>query len=313
MAAVALDQYLASILNSNTDDTNELKLKSGNKNFDLFTIYLENHNTGIHRYGKDVSTILYVVRGAVTVKSNEKTLLLKAGNVLLLIENCEYEIQNQTNDAVLTKLKFKPGFKYHVFFKKFACKDPQEYKVIKKIVNVLEKEHMLWLKNNQVTRPAQVMQNVVNGYLNDEIFVGGLIIAELTILLILSIRARRMVTSAGLNKTKFEGSALDNYIDTHFANITLTQAAKYFGFNPNYFSNMVKRKTGKSFVDHVDERRMQEARNLLAQPDISLKEIIARVGYSSKSFFYKKFNQYYQQTPATMREELFRQANINLK
>ncbi len=122
-----------------------------------------------------------------------------------------------------------------------------------------------------------------------------------------------MVTSAGLNKTKFEGSALDNYIDTHFANITLTQAAKYFGFNPNYFSNMVKRKTGKSFVDHVDERRMQEARNLLAQPDISLKEIIARVGYSSKSFFYKKFNQYYHQTPATMREELFRQANINLK
>lgn len=58
---------------------------------------------------------------------------------------------------------------------------------------------------------------------------------------------------------------------------------------------------------------MQEARNLLAQPNISLKEIINRVGYSSKSFFYKKFNQYYGETPAAMRERLFRQANINLK
>ena len=76
---------------------------------------------------------------------------------------------------------------------------------------------------------------------------------------------------------------------------------------------MVQAKTGKSFVDHVGARRMQEARELLAQPDISLKEIISRVGYSSKSFFYKKFNQYYNMTPAAMRKELFRQANINLR
>ncbi|MEB3365089.1 hypothetical protein SDC49_20640 [Lactobacillus sp. R2/2] len=32
---------------------------------------------------------------------------------------------------------------------------------------------------------------------------------------------------------------------------------------------------------------MQEARSLLARPDISVKEIITRVGYSGKSFFYK--------------------------
>lgn len=41
MAAVALDQYLASILKSNSTDRNEIKLEAGNPDFDLFTIYLE--------------------------------------------------------------------------------------------------------------------------------------------------------------------------------------------------------------------------------------------------------------------------------
>ena len=313
MAAVALDQYLASVLKSNITDTNEVKLEAGNPDFDLFTIYLENHNTGIHRYRMDVSTILYVAKGTVTIKSGEKIIPMKSGDVLLLTENSIYEVTKQTSDTVLAKLKFKPGFKYRKYFNDFSYKGNREIKVIKQIVDSLENEHVLCLKNNQITRASQVMQHIIGGYLNNDLFIKALIQAELTVMFIISIRTQRMATPTSLDKTKFEKKSLNNYIDMHFADVSLAEAAKYFGFNPNYFSNMVKAKTGKSCVDHVDERRMQEARELLAQPDLSLKEIIGRVGYSSKSFFYKKFNQYYHMTPAAMREELFRQANINLK
>lgn len=313
MAAVALDQYLASVLKSNSTDKNEIKLEAGDPDFDLFTIYLENHNTGIHRYRMDVSTILYVAKGTVTIKSGEKIIQMKSGNVLLLTEGCKYEIVSQKPDTVLVKLKFKPGFLYRKYFKDFSCKGEREVKVMEQIVDSLENEHVLWLKNNQIARPSQVMQHIIGGYLNNDLFAKALIESELTVMLIISIRTQRMATPTSLDKTKFEKKTLDNYIDIHFADVSLADAAKYFGFNPNYFSNMVKAKTGKSFVDHVDDRRMQEARELLAQPDISLREIIGRVGYSSKSFFYKKFNQYYHMTPAAMRAELFRQANINLK
>lgn len=313
MSAVALDQYLISVLRSNMNDTNEIRLKNGNKNFDLFTIYLENDNEGLHRYTNDVSTIVYLVSGTAIIKSGEKSIKMKAGNVLLLVENCKYEVEKQSKDAIIVKVKFKPGFTYRGFFKDFGYKGSKESKIINQICQSLYNEHVLWLKNNQITRASQVMRHVIDGYLNDELFARALIGAELTVMIILSIRTQKLVTPTSLDKTKFEGSVLDNYIDNHFTDITLTQTAKYFGFNPNYFSNMVKQKTGKSFVDHVDERRMQEAQSLLAQPDISLKEIISRCGYSSKSFFYKKFNQYYGETPASMRERLFRQANINLK
>lgn len=313
MAAVALDQYLASILKSNSTDKNEIKLEAGNPDFDLFAIYLENHNNGIHLYRMDVSTILYVAKSTVTIKSGEKIITMKSGNVLLLTEGCKYEVVDQKKDTVLAKLKFKPGFKYRKYFKDFSYRGKQENKIIDQIVDSLQNEHVLWLKNNQITQASQVMQHIIGGYLNNDLFAKALIKAELTVMLIISIRNQRMATPNNLDKTKFEKKSLDNYIDAHFADVSLSDAAKYFGFNPNYFSNMVKTKTGKSFVDHVDDRRMQEARELLAQPDISLKDIIGRVGYSSKSFFYKKFNQYYHMTPAAMREELFKQANINLR
>lgn len=313
MAALALDQYLDSVLRSSRSEQNEIKLKPGQANFDLFSIYLENHNQGLHRYQNDVTTILYAVSGASTVQSGEKIIDMKAGNVLLLTADCHYAVKKQEAGNILAKIKFTPGFRYRRFFKDFAYQGSKEEKIIKEIIDSLDNEHVLWLKNNQVMRASQVMQHIIDGYLNDELFSRALIGAELTVMIILSIRNQRLVTPANLDRTKFKGSVLDNYIDNHFANISLTETAKYFGFNPNYFSNMIKQKTGKNFVDHVDERRMREARYLLGQPDVSLKEIINRVGYSSKSFFYKKFNQYYGETPAAMRSRLFRQANINLK
>lgn len=74
MPAVALDQYLASVLKSNITDTNEVKLEAGNPDFDLFTIYLENHNTVIHRYRMDVSTLLIVTVPLATYKIVETSI-----------------------------------------------------------------------------------------------------------------------------------------------------------------------------------------------------------------------------------------------
>ena len=68
MAAVKLEQYLASVLDSTNADTNEVRLKPGNKAFNLFRVYLENHNTGIHRYQTSNPTILYEAEGMAKTK-----------------------------------------------------------------------------------------------------------------------------------------------------------------------------------------------------------------------------------------------------
>ena len=237
MAAVKLEQYLASIIDAARSDTNEVKIKPGNSNFDLFIAFLENRNTGIHRYQTTGLTILYEAKGSTKVRINSQDFMLNDGNIIFLQKKSNYEILKPGSKDILVKLEFDPNIDVRNFFDNLTVMNNYEKKLLKKINTTFEQKRLL-----------------------------------------------------GLNGTLMSESA-----------------------HLHYFSSLVKQKTGKSFVEHVDERRMLEARSLLARPDISVKEIITRVGYSGKSFFYKKFSEYYHETPVQMRAELFRQANINLK
>lgn len=312
MAAVKLEQYLASILESSSSDSNEVSIKPGNKNFDLFMAHLENHNTGIHRYQTTNTTILYEVEGTAKVKINGQILTLATGNIVLLQAKCEYEVTKQDKKDILVKLEFNSQLDWQSFFGKSSILNAQEKHAVQQVTDALATNLLLSLKCSQMSQTAQLMKKIIDEYLNQNMFTHSMIIAELNMLFISAIRNQDLKTATATTP-KFAQTALEQYIDANFTDITLKEAAEHFGLNPNYFSSMVKQKTGKSFVEHVDERRMQEARSLLARPDISVKDVIARVGYNGKSFFYKKFNEYYHETPVQMRAELFRQANINLK
>lgn len=311
MAAVKLAQYLASILNSTNSDTNELRLKAEG-NFDLFRVYLENHNTGVHRYQTTNAMIFYEAGGKSNIKIHGQDFALKVGNIVFLPAKSDYEVQKQTKTDVLVKLDLNSKYDLQYFLGNIVHDEPREERAVKQIISSLQTNRLLYLKSTPISKSAQLMNKIIDEYLNQNLFAQSVAAAELNLLLVSAVR-NQSFESASAEKQGFANVTLESYIDANFADITLDSAAKHFGFNPNYFSSLVKQKTGKSFVEHVDERRMQEARNLLARPDISVKEIIARVGYNGKSFFYKKFNEYYHQTPVQMRAELFRQANINLK
>ncbi|MDF7682818.1 AraC family transcriptional regulator [Lactobacillus sp. ESL0679] len=312
MAAVKLAQYLASILSSTNSDTNELRLKAVGSNFDLFTVYLENHNTGVHRYQTTNAMIFYEAGGKSNIKIHGQDFELGVGNIVFLPAKSDYEVQKQTKNDVLVKLDLNSKYNLQYFLGNITNKESREEQAIEQVISKLRVNRLLYLKSTPISKSAQLMNRIIDEYLNQNLFAESVVKAELNLLLVAAVRNQNFA-AAPAEKQGFANATLESYIDANFADITLDAAAKYFGFNPNYFSSLVKQKTGKSFVEHVDERRMQEARNLLARPDISVKEIIARVGYNGKSFFYKKFNEYYHQTPVQMRAELFRQANINLK
>ena len=312
MAAVKLEQYLASIIDAARSDTNEVKIKPGNSNFDLFIAFLENRNTGIHRYQTTGLTILYEAKGSTKVRINSQDFMLNDGNIFFLQKKSNYEILKPGSKDILVKLEFDPNIDVRNFFDNLTVMNNYEKKLLKKINTTFEQKRLLGLNGTLMSESAHLLKKIIDEYLNHDLFTRNAIMAELTLLFVSAVRNQNL-TSTPATSHQFAQTDLEKYIDAHFTNITLNDAAKHFGFNPNYFSSLVKQKTGKSFVEHVDERRMLEARSLLARPDISVKEIITRVGYSGKSFFYKKFSEYYHETPVQMRAELFRQANINLK
>ncbi|MDN6028596.1 MAG: helix-turn-helix domain-containing protein [Lactobacillus sp.] len=312
MAAVELVKYLASLVQATTSDQNELKLPAGNSQLDLFTLYLENHNRGVHQLHAGSASLWYVLAGTANLRSVTGTgVALVAGHLLLTTGAFAAEMTSQSDDAVLVKLRFKTSFSFSHYFAHLAELGGQEQQVLKKLVDQLGRNQYLHLTGGQLAGAGEYLQALINDYLNVGLFAKAAIDARLTLALISAFKSTTL-TPANQHAVKFARSELDRYIDAHYRKVTLAEAAKYFSFNPNYFSNLVKKQTGSGFVAHVNQRRMLQARKLLAQPNVSLHDIIGMVGYSSKSFFYKKFNAYYGMTPAAMRKKLFREANINL-
>lgn len=92
-----------------------------------------------------------------------------------------------------------------------------------------------------------------------------------------------------------------HYIQNNYANLSLNELARFFGYSPRHISRLIKNNTGKSFAEITKELRMKKAAELLKNPDTSIESVMEMVGYSDTSTFYKAFRGYYGMPPAEYR------------
>jgi AraC-like DNA-binding protein len=83
--------------------------------------------------------------------------------------------------------------------------------------------------------------------------------------------------------------------------ITLTEAAAAAHLSPNYLTHLLKKETGKTFIDLVTSTRMERARQLLAETNLRIREIAGQVGFGDEAYFTRRFKQYFKTTPRTYR------------
>ena len=308
MATATLKNYLLSLMQNN--QANEIELRT--QNFLSYHLYLEGMHYDLVEYQSESSQLLYCFTGKCEVKVGKQCFSLTSGNILLIEKDSEYAIKLSYKNTVIVKFKLDSDFSWQEQIESTAIDTPTEEKLSKLFLKNLSHDKVFLFTTTSVMWSSQSIKDIVQDDLNDAAFNNTIGLELLKVVILRNLREQNFKLSEKREKN-FKDETLDQYIDQHYNDISLAEAAEYFGFNRNYFSTMVKEKTGKSFVEHVDDRRMREARRLLAQPNVSLKEIIETIGYSSKSFFYKKFKHYYGMTPAEMRTRLFREAHINLK
>ncbi|MEM9673544.1 MAG: AraC family transcriptional regulator [Cyclobacteriaceae bacterium] len=74
--------------------------------------------------------------------------------------------------------------------------------------------------------------------------------------------------------------------------------------HPNYFSTVIKNKTGKSVNTWIHEKTLLEAQALLSNKSLSVKEIAYQLKFSEPTHFSKFFKKHTQQTPNNYRQSL---------
>lgn len=91
------------------------------------------------------------------------------------------------------------------------------------------------------------------------------------------------------------------YIDGHYANGSLTDAANLFHCDISTLSREIRRQTGKTYTELVQEKRLTQAAFLLRSTDRKVEDIALTVGYENISYFHRLFRSAYGMSPRHFR------------
>ena len=92
------------------------------------------------------------------------------------------------------------------------------------------------------------------------------------------------------------------FIEEHYRErISLKEVARAVGLTPGHLTTVVGRKTGRTVLEWISERRMAEARRLLVQTDLAIEEVGHGVGYGDTSYFVRHFKRAHGTTPLSWR------------
>lgn len=83
-----------------------------------------------------------------------------------------------------------------------------------------------------------------------------------------------------------------NYINAKYAEVSVSDVAKYIGITSRYLANIFKEMSNSSPKQYITERRMKKAEELITTTEIPMKEIAKIVGYEDPLSFSKSYKAY---------------------
>ena len=107
--------------------------------------------------------------------------------------------------------------------------------------------------------------------------------------------------------------AIDYLHRNYQENIKLSTLAEYVHLNESYLSSIIKKSTGLSFTEILNQIRIDEAKKLLINTNLSVEKIADTTGFSSWSYFSRVFKKCCGITPAEYRRKGTKNSSIQSK
>jgi len=81
-----------------------------------------------------------------------------------------------------------------------------------------------------------------------------------------------------------------DYVEKNYMQeISLSHIAEYVGLSVSHFSALFKQHTNDSFINYLNQIRIQKAKELLLEPDLKIYQVAEIVGFSSVPYFNRVF------------------------
>ncbi|MBS4956167.1 MAG: helix-turn-helix domain-containing protein [Clostridium sp.] len=240
----------------------------------------------------------YVYKGKLTEIIHNKKITLEKGEIIFLNKDIIHSIEKSSNDDIIINFIIKPEF--FDFILNLSESDNIIFSFLLKSIylNKNNKGEYLYFKVSDEKGIQEILEKIII-----EIYEPN-IMSSTTIKLLVGLLIVELIKKPN-NIEVYSEDNYDNlimievlkYIDKNYTNATLFEIAKTLK-QPHYkISKLVKKQTNMTFKELLQEKRLNKAKQLLNETDISVVEIIYLVGYENLTYFYKIFKEKYGYTP----------------
>jgi AraC-like DNA-binding protein len=87
------------------------------------------------------------------------------------------------------------------------------------------------------------------------------------------------------------------YVEANYADGSFGELTQQLHYDASWLSREIKRKTGKTYTQLVQEKRLAQAAFLLRNTDRNVSDIAVAVGYENCSYFHRIFADAYGKSP----------------
>ena len=227
---------------------------------------------------------------------------------------CEYIDTHCTEDITLDEISKIAGFsKYHFtrLFKQIEWSAVSKIKELNSILTLIAPAITLTPETSGDIHSniRKLLLDISNEYQTDSFLSEAVIYSKMLEVLVL-IGRHHTASSCNFNVGRHKQQeylerflSICEYIDTHCTeDITLDEISKIAGFSKYHFTRLFKQFTNNTFYKYLNQKRIELALTLLADPNISVTETAMQSGFANPSTFIRVFKAEKGCTPTEFRK-----------
>lgn len=266
-------------------------------------IQVRPHTRFVHfpKHRHNYVEVIYMCQGTTTHIVDGNEVVLEEGDLLFLNQNAQQEILPAGEQDIAVNFIILPEF----FNTAFSMMGAEENSLKEFLVGTLcgknDRTSYLYFHVSDILPIQNLVENMVwtiyydmgNKRSCNQITMGLLLLQLLN-------HMDKMETGSMRFDTELTGNVL-NYIEGHYKNGSLSELALMMNYDVYWLSREIKKRTGKTYKELLQTKRMNQAVYLLTSSTLPVADIIESVGYDNTSYFYRKFKEKYGISPKDYR------------
>ena len=266
-------------------------------------ITLRPHTRFIHfpEYTHDYVEVVYMCTGQTVHIVNGKHIRLEQGDLLFLSQSCTHEVCNAGINDVAVNFIVLPEFFYTTLSTIGEEETPLRRFLLDCLTGRNSEPGYLHFDVSGVPQVQNLVENLLWTLLWETPLKRKM--SQMTMsLLFLQLMG---LTDTILNRDEDDGAVLQvlRYVESNYVSGSLSELAAQLHYDVSWLSREIKRKTGKTFTQLIQQRRLAQAAFLLKNTAWNVADVSVSVGYENVSYFHRIFFDAYGKSPKHYRDE----------